>query len=211
MRRGIYSLIAIILLAVMLCSGCLEQRQQTIPVAVAKSISKQEQKELEAMLPMYASILRAMRETGKPYSFEDAAFVWTVLYELTSRYGAGFALVEEIGEKRLRIPRKMVQELATEAFGTYTDLPELVKGIPMEYDDAWDAYLVRQAVKDTKDSTRVTAMQRDGKDRYTVTVQWTAEGKKPDTYRFTVGQNQYRDAINDPEFPLSVYGVEKVA
>lgn len=204
-------MIAIILLAAMLLSGCPAQQQQTIPVAVARSISKQEQKELEAMLPLYTSILRAMRKTGKTYSFEDAVFVWTVLYELTSRYGSGFALVEEAGDHRLRIPRKMVQELATEAFGAYTDLPDLVKGVPIAYDDDWDAYLVAQRDEGPKDSVRITSMQRDGKDRYTVVVQWTEEGKKPDTYRFTVGQNQYRDAINDPEFPLSVYGMEKVA
>lgn len=209
MRKASYLIIAV-LLVVSLLSGCLAQQQQTIPVVVSKNLKKQERQAMETMLPVYTSILHAMRETGKPYSFENAAFVWTVLYELTSRYGSGFALVEEAEDHRLRIPRKMLQELATEAFGAYTDLPDLAKGVPMTYDDDWDAYLVAQADKSGKDSVRITSMQRDGKDRYTVTVQWTEEGKKPDTYRFTVGQNQYRDAINDPEFPLSVYGVERV-
>ena len=203
------SVFGLLIITAMLCD-CAAQKE-AVPI-VAKTIAKQTRQSLERMLPVYVSILQAMRATGKAYSFEDAGFVWNVLYQLTGRYGAGFALVEEDGDHRLRVPRKMMQELATETFGAYTDtdLPDLVKDVPIRYDYDWDAYLMEKI--DTENgSARITSIQKDGEDRYTVIVQWTGNEQESAVYRFTVGENPYRDAINDPQFPLSVFASEKVA
>lgn len=168
--------------------------------------------ETQAMLPVLSAGARALRESQTGfYDVADAKFVWSVLYHLCANETLDTPLAEVTEAGTVRIPYKLMQELASSCFMEYGDLPELPEDMEsITYDEAWDAFIVK--LSDAGDTRCVITDVAAGaaESSYMVAVAYlTRSGDKEelvDTYAFELRPNPYIDGINDPLYPLSVLG-----
>lgn len=166
---------------------------------------------LDAMQPVFDSVIRAMRaqpEGKQSYDSADPYFFWSVLYHLSTNFGAQHPLVEET-DGQYSVPRKVMQEFATACFGEYSDLLALPAESGIVYDESRDAYLV--GMSDIGDSySQIVSYEMEGDDQYALQVDLLTSGEeKPlTTYHFIVTANPYIDGITDPIFYYTVWYAE---
>lgn len=125
MKRLISALLALVLLA----SGACLAAQDT-------------DSDVEAMLPVLDSVMRAMIERNCAYAPDYADYYWTTLCMLAVNWNIDDALCEVV-DNELRVPRKLMEEFAVAAFYNLDALPPISDDFTLaRYDEAWDAYMV---------------------------------------------------------------------
>ncbi|MDO5111264.1 MAG: hypothetical protein Q4E65_03055 [Clostridia bacterium] len=165
----------------------------------------------QAMLPVMDAGVRALRDSeAGHYDAEDAAFVWNVLYYLCAGNELQSDLIDYAQDGVAVIPAKLMQELASACFASYSELPALPEDMKnISYDKKLDAYEVQLSDGGDAQSRimRVVPLADQG---YTVFLAFVNEAAPEapllSTYAFDLGKNAQIDGIADPLFPMSVNG-----
>ncbi len=164
----------------------------------------QEDEDVQAMLPVLDSVLRAMVELDCDYQPRDSAYFWAVLSMLAVNWGMDHLLCE-IEENELRVPRQVMQEYAAAAFFDYDDLlPVEDGGFSVRYDEGMDAYYL--GLGDAGDSyTEIAGVSQleDGQTQVEVTLK-AGDGALLYTMEALLVPNPYADGIADPIYLYSV-------
>ncbi len=170
---------------------------------------------LFAMMPVYDSLMRAMRDMPpewQNYDSQSPEFFWGTLYYLCVNFcseDAGNSLDAEM--IRLKVPRARMEEYASACFGDFSgllDLPADAYGI--EYDPTESVYFLPLSDKGEDYAEPQSAMLNEY-DSYDVLTAWLVDDEEyPDLlglYSFIVEPNQYavESNITKPTFPYSVY------
>lgn len=160
-----------------------------------EDVSNSKKKKIEAMEPVFDSLIRAMNETGSKYAPRDQEYFWSTLYLMGVNYGGNNSLVEK-EEFEYKVPRKVMQEYASACFLDYDDLLDFPEECSIQYSEDYDAYILQLSDKGDLE-VKVTSIE-ESKEGYLVTV--TASG----TYQFTIVDNPYASGIADPAFYYTV-------
>lgn len=173
-------------------------------------ISDEVRQDIEAMMPILDSIVRAMEiEDAASYAPRDGEFFWSVLYLMANNWGETHPLVE-IDIDETVAPRMVVQEFASAAFTDYDDLlpiSETLKGV-VRYDESYDTY--RFAMSDAGDTYTgliSCAPSVNGAIDAKVGLYDGSVDELLATANFTLLENPYADGISDPIYLYSVNAV----
>lgn len=185
----------------------------------ARVIQKQEQgsknvtdsavrSRLEAMLPVFDSLLLAYSEEDTLYAPKDPEYFWRAVYLMMANYGEMHTLAS-VEDGILSLPRMAAQEYASALFYDYSDLPvQELDSLDMPqitYDADWDA--VKIALSDRgEEVTKIVAMRDMGDGAYLVTAQLQnpETGEALYTGVFDLQPNPYADAVAEPVYYFSV-------
>ena len=229
MRSKPILLVAILLVMLLACAACVPQQpeevqptelpletpapEETVPEAdiPEAEVDESTRVKLDAMQPVFDSIIRSMRaqpEDKQRYDSADPDFFWSVLYHLCTNFAKRHPLVEET-DGQYRVPRKVMQEFASACFGEYNDLLELPAESGIVYDESRDAYLA--GMSDMGDSyTQIVSYEMEGEEQYALQIDLLTSGEEVPlaTYHFIVTANPYIDGISDPIFYYTVWYAE---
>lgn len=168
--------------------------------------AQEDEDEVQAMLPVLDSVMRAMVEMDCSYQPQDSAYFWMVLSLLAVNWGQDNLLCE-IEENELKVPRQVMQEYASAAFLDYDDLlpiPAESETAMVRYDEAWDAYYV--GLGDVGDSyTQIASVSQleDGSTQVEVTM-GSYDVPQMYTMQAVLAPNPYADGMADPVYLYSV-------
>ncbi len=164
--------------------------------------------DIEAMLPVMDSVVRAMKENTSEYAPEDAGFIWSTLYLAAVNYGEQLQMAEKKDSHAIAA-RQAMQEIASACFEDDSDLPDIPDDLleAVSYDENRDAYAF--GLSDIGDSTtKIADVQSDG-DAVKVTVEFSS-WDEAENYLFTLVPNPCADGIAEPVFLYSVRSVERL-
>ena len=188
-----------------------EPTQSPEPMIISEEPSAtpvQIDEDIEAMLPVMDSVIRAMKENDSDYAPDDDTFFWTTIYLAAVNFGESLQMAEAKGAY-VTVNRQTVQEIASACFEKYSDLPEIPDTVSgaVSYDKKQDAYLF--ALSDIGDSnTKVVDAEPNG-DTTMVSVEFTS-WDEAENYEFTLVPNPYADAIAEPVFLYTVRSAERL-
>lgn len=192
----------------------IEQEETKAPEETAKAtqepeekVSSSEKKKVQAMEPIFDSLIRATIETGSKYAPRDNEYFWYTLYLIGVNYGGNNPLVEK-EEFEYRVPRKLMQEYASASFLDYDDLLEFPEEFSVQYSEDYDAYILPLSDKGD-DHIEIKKIVKKGKERM-VTVVTKEQKEVTGSYQFTIVDNPYASGITDPEFYYTVKDLIKI-
>lgn len=108
----------------------------------ASLAAQEKDADVEAMLPVLDSVMRAMIDCNCAYAPDYDDYFWTTLCMLAVNWNMDDPLCELVGDE-LRVPRKLMEEYASAAFSTFDSLLPIGDDFTLaRYDEAWDAYMV---------------------------------------------------------------------
>ena len=156
-----------------------------------------------SMLPVFDSVIRAVKANDGVYAPKDEMFFWTTLYLLSANYGEQTGKAEFAGDGKIKVARQAMQELASACFGDYSDLLNVPDELSQTvvYDESIDAYILEPSDIGDSSSQIVDAIDVDGTTQVAVIL---VSGEEVENYMFVIIPNPYVDAVSNPVFRYTI-------
>lgn len=165
------------------------------------TVSEDEKRKMDAMEPIYDSLIRAMEESKNGYKPKDQTFFWDTLYLVAVNYGLQHPLVEQ-DEFETKVPRKVMQEYASACFLDYDDLLEFPEESSIQYSEDFDAYIL--PLSDRGDTYTEIDNIIKNEEGFVVTVHYKDKKNVIATYEVSMVDNPYASGISNPNFYYTV-------
>lgn len=179
----------------------------------AMSALAEPEPEIEAMLPAFDSIMRAMPSEEVEYDPRDPEFFWETLYLMAVNWGFDHPFADMDDEMyELILRRVSVQEMATALFADYDDLlpvPKTMSDLAV-YDELLDAY--RFPLSDAGDSyAEIGSVVFSADDRVVVIVQMKGYDEPDEVLmemRFEIAPNVYAGGTSELAYLYSIVSAQ---
>lgn len=171
--------------------------------------------EAEAMMPILDSIVRTMGIGGDtPYDPQDAAFFWSVLYQMGKNWGsAAHPQVKQAEDGTTIVPRRVMEAFAAAAFLDSDGLPPLPQSLAqsLAYDEGQDAYRLAPAdIGATETRLEEVFTGPDGSMTARVSLN-VGPDELLGMLDFQLAPNPHAEGDGGPLYPYSVYGAREAA
>jgi hypothetical protein len=188
----------------------------TAPMAASAPRSASD--DINAMLPVFDSLIRILLDEGAVYGPRDPDFFWNAVYLMAVNWES-FHPLAEISEDwvNLLLPVQLVQELATALFADYNGLPDVPVSTSgaVSYDDTSGVYsFTLSDMGETYSQIDASTYTDDGCVFVIALFKAYGEGEEDEVlgqFEFTIQPNEHSVEFDEPEFLYSVVSAAKSA
>ena len=173
--------------------------------------------DINKMLPVFDSLIRALLDEDAAYDPRDPGFFWYAVYLMAVNWES-FNPIAEISEDwvSLVLPVQTVQELAAALFADYDGLPGIPESVSgaVSYDEPLGVYYFTLSdAGEAFSQIGGVVYSNDGPLSVTVLFKVYGEGEEDEVlaqFEFTIQPNAHAAEVDEPRFLYSVVAVARL-